>query len=60
MKSCTLIGPSRAIVCFQPRRERGRLGGLDFALRAHHDDAKAGSRLARQISQAPSRIMGIE
>ena len=45
---------------FQPCRKRRLFGAVEFALRAHHDDAKAGCRLARQISHAPTRIMGME
>ena len=44
----------------QPRRKRSLFGAVRLALRAHHDDARAGLRLARQISHAPTRIMGME
>ena len=44
----------------QPRRKRALFGAVRLALRAHHDDARAGLRLARQISHAPTRIMGME
>ena len=43
---------------FQPRRKRRR-SRLAFQLRSHHA-AKAGSRLARQMSHAPISIMGME
>ena len=41
-------------------RERSGIDSVGLPLRAHHDDAKASCCRARQISQSPIAIMGME